>query len=69
MPLLAYLWKFSGPYSGVSVRSDMFVVMGTGNAQEELDSYEGTMRSHHGLGKGRVPTELSEIGRVEGSMT
>ena len=37
--------------------------------QEELDSYEGTMHSHCGLGEERVPTELSEIGRIEGSMT
>ncbi|SAM83175.1 uncharacterized protein UBRO_20746 [Ustilago bromivora] len=39
------------------------------NAQEELESYEATMRSDRGLGQGRVPTELSEIGRIEGSMT
>ncbi|SAM73005.1 uncharacterized protein UBRO_20052 [Ustilago bromivora] len=37
--------------------------------QEELDSYEGTMHSNCGLGQRRVPTELSEIGRIEGSMT
>ena len=39
------------------------------NAQEELESYEETMCSDRGLGKERVPTELSEIGRIEGSMT
>ena len=39
------------------------------NVQEELDSYEETMSSDCGLGQGRVPTELSEIGRIEGSMT
>ena len=39
------------------------------NAQEVLDSYEGTMRNNHGLGEEKVLTELSEIGRIEGSMT
>ncbi|SAM67922.1 uncharacterized protein UBRO_20243 [Ustilago bromivora] len=39
------------------------------NAQEELESYEETMHNDCGLGEGRVPTELSEIGRIEGSMT
>ncbi|SOV04343.1 uncharacterized protein UDID_17069 [Ustilago sp. UG-2017a] len=39
------------------------------NAQEELESYEETMRSDRGLGKERVLAELSEISRIEGSMT
>ncbi|SAM85954.1 uncharacterized protein UBRO_20944 [Ustilago bromivora] len=39
------------------------------NAQEELESYEETMRSDCGSGKERVLTELSEIDRIEGSMT
>ncbi|CCF54077.1 uncharacterized protein UHOR_16344 [Ustilago hordei] len=39
------------------------------NAQEELESYEETMHNNCGLGQGRVPTELSEIGRIKGSMT
>ncbi|SAM84026.1 uncharacterized protein UBRO_20023 [Ustilago bromivora] len=39
------------------------------NAQEELESYEETMCSNCGSGKERVPTELSEIGRIKGSMT
>ncbi|SPC62821.1 uncharacterized protein UHOD_11813 [Ustilago sp. UG-2017b] len=39
------------------------------DAQEELESYEETMCSNRGSGKERVLTELSEIGRIEGSMT
>ncbi|SAM85846.1 uncharacterized protein UBRO_21017 [Ustilago bromivora] len=38
-------------------------------AQEGLDSYEGTMHSNCELGQRRVLTELSKIGRIEGSMT
>ena len=37
--------------------------------QEELESYEETMHSNRGSGRERVPTEFSEIGRIEGSMT
>ena len=39
------------------------------DVQEELDSYEGTLCKHCGLGKGRVPAEFGEIGRTNGSMT
>ncbi|KAJ1585474.1 hypothetical protein NDA15_006533 [Ustilago hordei] len=39
------------------------------DAQEELESYEETMCSNHGLGKKRFLTKLSEIGRTKGSMT
>ena len=38
-------------------------------AQEELESYEGILYNHCGLGKRRVPTEFSEIGRIDSSMT
>ncbi|KAJ1028044.1 hypothetical protein NDA13_003494 [Ustilago tritici] len=35
------------------------------DVQEELESYKETMHSNHGLGKEKVPTELSEIGRIK----
>ena len=38
------------------------------DAQEELDSYKGTMRNNCGLGRWRVPAEFSEIGKTNGSM-
>ncbi|SAM76534.1 uncharacterized protein UBRO_20523 [Ustilago bromivora] len=39
------------------------------DSQEELDSYEETMHNNRGSGRRRVPTEFSEISRIEGSMT
>ena len=39
------------------------------DAQEEMDSYEELMCNNRGLGESRVPTEFSEIGRINGSMT
>ena len=39
------------------------------DVQEELESYEEIMCSNCGLGKERVLTELSEIGRIKGFMT
>ena len=36
--------------------------------QEGLDSYEETMCNNRGSGKRRVPTEFSEIGRINSSM-
>ena len=39
------------------------------DAQEERNSYEEILCNHHGLGKSRVLTEFSEIGRNNGSMT
>ncbi|SPC61148.1 uncharacterized protein UHOD_11270 [Ustilago sp. UG-2017b] len=38
------------------------------DAQEELESYEVTMRNNCGSGYERFLAELSEIGRIEGSM-
>ena len=35
------------------------------DAQEELESYEETMRRNCESGKERVPTELSEIDRIK----
>ncbi|SAM76107.1 uncharacterized protein UBRO_20510 [Ustilago bromivora] len=38
------------------------------DAQEELESYEVTMRNNHGSGYKRFLAELSEISRIRGSM-
>ena len=39
------------------------------DVQEELDSYEETMHNNRGSGRRRAPTEFSEMGRTDGSMT
>ncbi|SAM63623.1 uncharacterized protein UBRO_20427 [Ustilago bromivora] len=44
-------------------------VMGPDGCAGKLDSYEETMHNNRGSGRRRVPTEFSEIGRIDGPMT
>ncbi|SOV03414.1 uncharacterized protein UDID_18659 [Ustilago sp. UG-2017a] len=52
----------------IQATEESFVSWDRMDAQEELESYEVTMRNNCGSGYERFLAELSEIGRIEGSM-